>query len=91
MTLALAGNENQCGNTIPLKKANPNTNRFLELFKSTNWRLDKPTATMSPNKHQNIPPTIGFGIKVNIAPNFPRMDKMIINNPPICMTLRLAT
>ena len=71
------------GTTIPLKNEKPRTKRFLESFKFTYCNEDNPTATMRPNKHQNIPPITGLGISVKTAPNLPRMDNMIIKIAPI--------
>ena len=41
------------------KIENPMTNRFLVELRSTNWRLDNPTAVMMPNMTQKMPPTMG--------------------------------
>ena len=41
---------------------------YLDEFRSTNCRLDRPTAVIIPNITQNIPPTIGVGIVRKKAP-----------------------
>ena len=48
----------------------PNTNRFLVEFRSTNWRLDRPTEAIIPNITQKIPPTIGLGMVRKREPIF---------------------
>ena len=79
------------GRESPMKNANPRTNRFRAEFRSTNWRLLSPTAAIIPNIAQYIPPTMGWGMVVNMAPNFPNMARTIMRNPPICTTRRLPT
>lgn len=66
-------------------------NRFLDEFKSTNCKLDIPTAVIIPNITMNTPPTMGSGIVANRAPNFPRMARRIIMIAPYCTTRRLPT
>lgn len=36
------------GMTNPMKRANPTTKMFLDEFRSTYWRLERPTAAITP-------------------------------------------
>ena len=47
---------------------NPSTNRLRVELRSTNWRLDRPTAAIIPNITQKMPPTIGLGMVRNREP-----------------------
>ena len=47
---------------------NPSTNRLRVELRSTNWRLDRPTAAIIPNMTQKMPPTIGLGMVRNREP-----------------------
>ena len=45
----------QCGTTKPISVEKPRTNRFLDEFRLTYWRLDKPTAVTIPeNSSKNV-------------------------------------
>lgn len=41
------------GKVRPKNIENPKTKRFLEEFRSTNCRLERPTAVIIPEKHKN--------------------------------------
>ena len=68
--------------TRPKNKEKPRTNKFLDEFRSTNCKFDRPTAAIIPNMTQKIPPTIGSGIVMKKAPNLERRPKMIMNMAP---------
>ena len=66
--------------TSEKKIEKPMTKRFLVELRSTNWRLDSPTAVMMPNMTQKMPPTIGCGMVKKRAPSFemrPTMSMMM--------------
>lgn len=42
------------GNVRPKNIENPRTKRFLDEFKSTNCRLERPTAVIIPGGHEHI-------------------------------------
>ena len=46
------------GNTREKNNEKPRMNRFLVEFRSTNCRLDRPTAVMIPNMTEKMPPII---------------------------------
>ena len=77
--------------TRPKKIEKPSTNRFLVEFKSTNCKLDKPTAVIIENMTTNNPPMIGSGMSTKMAPNFDKIPKIIMTRAPHWMTLRLPT
>lgn len=74
-----------------MNKENPNTNRFLEEFKSTYCKDDNPTAVVMANMTQNTPPTTGSGMVTKRAPIFPNIPKIIIKRAPNCTTRLLPT
>ena len=57
---------------------NPRMNKFLVEFRSTNCRLEIPTAAIIPNITQKMPPTIGSGMVRKKAPNLLRRPKKIM-------------
>ena len=56
------------GKTRLKNRGKPRTTRFLVELRSTNWRLERPTAVMIPNMTQKIPPMIGSGMVTQRAP-----------------------
>lgn len=79
------------GRARPKKTENPSTKRFLAELRSTNWRVEKPTAVIMANMTQNTPPTTGSGMVTNRAHNLPSTPTTIIMTAPICTTRRLPT
>ena len=66
------------GNTREKNIEKPRTKRFLVEFKSTNWRLERPTAVMMPNMTVKIPPMIGLGMVTMRAASLERTPKRIM-------------
>lgn len=60
-------------------------------FMLVNCKKDSPTAATMPNITQYIAANIGNGMEANSAPNFPSMEKKIMNPAEICITLLLPT
>jgi len=65
----------------PKKIEKPKTKIFLDEFKSTDCKLESPTAVTVANTTENIPPIIGTGILTKTAPNFPTKENIIIRTP----------
>ena len=69
----------------------PKTKRFLEELRSTNCRLESPTAVIIPNKVQNRAPRTGSGREANRALNLPTMPSSNIMAAPYWITRLLPT
>lgn len=69
----------------------PKTKRFLEELRSTNCRLDSPTAVIIPNRVQNSAPRTGSGREANNALNLPTSPSSSIIAAPYWITRRLPT
>ena len=70
---------------------NPRTNKFRVEFKSTNCKLDNPTAAIVPNITQYTPPTMGWGIVRKMALNLQTIPIKSMKILPNWTTLRLPT
>lgn len=69
----------------------PRTKRFLEELRSTNCRLDRPTAVIMPKRVQNKAPKTGSGRDANRALNLPTSPKNSIMAAPYWITRLLPT
>jgi hypothetical protein len=76
---------------MPRNSESPMMYMFLIEFLFTNCMYETPTAATIPNKIQKIAAKIGNGIDAKKAPNFPNMEKKIINPVDIWITLLLPT
>ena len=65
-----------------MKNAKPMMKMLRAEFMSTNCRFDRPTPAIIPNITQYMPPTIGWGMVVNSAPNFPNTASTIMITAP---------
>ena len=92
-TQAMIYTSNKCTKcfTNAKKSENPITNKLRVEFKSTNCRLDNPTAVIIPNMIHRTPPTIGVGIVEKRAPTLFNMPMIIIKHPANCTTRLLPT
>lgn len=72
-------------------KENANTILYSVTLNVFTWRLDTPTAAITPNITRNMPPMTGSGIVIKIAPNFPKIPRMIIRIPAVWRTNLLPT
>lgn len=75
----------------PSIKENPKIVRFRMDDKSMNCRTEIPTAATIPNNTVSVPPIIGVGINVRIAPNFPIIPPIKRIMPHTWKTRLLAT
>ena len=55
------------------------------------WRLEIPTAVMTPNITRNMPPITGVGMVANAAPIFPNMPIRSSTQPAATITTLLPT
>ena len=55
------------------------------------WRLEIPTAVMTPNITRNMPPITGVGMVANAAPIFPNMPIRSSTQPATTITILLPT
>ena len=55
------------------------------------WRLEIPTAVMTPNITRNMPPITGVGMVANAAPIFPNMPIRSSTKPAATITILLPT
>lgn len=69
----------------------PKTKRFLEELRSTNCRLESPTAVIIPNSVQNRAPRTGSGREANRALNLPTSPSSSIMAAPYWITRLLPT
>lgn len=76
---------------MPRNSESPMMYMFLIEFLFANCMYETPTAATIPNKIQKIAAKIGNGIDAKKAPNFPNMEKKIINPVDIWITLLLPT
>ena len=67
------------------------TNRFLDELRSTNWRLESPTAAMMPNMTQKRPPMMGEGMVRNRAPTLFKTPNNSMMTPAHWTTRLLPT
>lgn len=81
----------QSGILSPSIKENPRIVRFRMDDKSMNCRTEIPTAATIPNNTVSVPPIMGVGINVRIAPNFPMIPPINRIMPHIWKTRLLAT
>lgn len=69
----------------------PNTARFLDELRSTEFRVKIPSAAMIPKVTNMLPPTTGSGMVERNAPSFPITDNIIKITPVATRHERLAT
>ena len=79
------------GSTSEKNMEKPRTKRFLVELRSTNWRLERPTAVMMPNMTVKIPPMIGFGMVTMRAESLDKTPKRIMMAAAHWITLLLPT
>lgn len=72
----------QLGRTRPKKMEKPRTNRLRDELRSTNCRLERPTAVIMPNNVQNSAPRTGSGNDAKRALNFPTIPSSSISAAP---------
>lgn len=69
----------------------PRTNRLRDELRSTNCRLERPTAVIMPNNVQNSAPRTGSGNDAKRALNFPTIPSSSISAAPYWITRLLPT
>lgn len=69
----------------------PRTNRLRDELRSTNCRLERPTAVIMPNSVQNSAPRTGSGNDANRALNLPTIPSSSISAAPYWITRLLPT
>ena len=74
-----------------MRSDTPRIVKFLVEFMSINFKVAIPTAATIPNRTVRHPPTIGSGVRVKTAPNFPITPQTIRIRPAVWKTRRLAT
>ena len=79
------------GRTKEKKIEKPKTKRFLGELRSTNWRLERPTAVMIPNITEKMPPMIGSGMVTKRAPTLLTTPMQRRRTAAYWMTLLLPT
>ena len=79
------------GKTSEKKMEKPRTKRFLVELRSTNCRLERPTAVMMPNMTVKIPPMIGLGMVTMRAASLEKIPKRIMMAAAHWITLLLPT
>lgn len=78
------------GTKTPMNIAQPKIAKFLDNFRSTDCKVDKPTPPTIEHETTKMAPTNGSGIVAKTAPNFVNMPKITKNTAAICIGRRLA-
>jgi hypothetical protein len=79
------------GSTREKKMEKPITRRLRGELRSTNWRLERPTAVIMPNMTQKMPPMMGVGTVRKRAPTLLTTPNRMSMSAAYWITRRLPT
>ena len=80
-----------CGTMIPIIRLSPRIVAFLVDIRSVFWSVDIPMTVIIPYTTVNVPPMIGLGTIIKMAPNLPNIPQRRRMSPVTWKTRLLAT